>query len=93
MKTANIPVYGNIAVYIYNIAVYIQYCGVYTILRCLSKNRLYTKMLRIHLFSIFTIKTPQALTALASIVKTLTNVLITITRILPEENKSTALMM
>jgi len=29
------------------------------ILRNLSKNRLYTKMLRIHLFSIFTIKTPQ----------------------------------
>jgi len=33
MKTANIPVYGNIAVY--------------KILRCRSKNRLYTKMLRI----------------------------------------------
>ena len=27
----------------------------------MSKNRLYTKMLRIHLFSIFTIKTPRAL--------------------------------
>jgi len=48
MKTANIPVYGNIAVYI-------KYCAV------LSKNRLYTKMLRINLFSIFTIKTPRAL--------------------------------
>jgi len=48
-------------------------------LRCLSKNRLYTKMLRIHLFSIFTIKTPKALAALAPlgllIVKTVTNVL------------------
>ena len=31
----------------------------------LSKNRLYTKMLRIHLFSIFTIKTPWALVTLA----------------------------
>jgi len=31
------------------------------ILRCLSKNRLYTKMLRTHLFSILTIRTPQTL--------------------------------
>jgi len=38
-----------------------QYWGVYKILRWASKNRLYTKMLRIHLFSIFTIKTQQAL--------------------------------
>ena len=42
----------------------------------MSKNRLYTKMLRIHLFSI---KTPQALVVLVPlgllIVKTLTNVL------------------
>ena len=30
------------------------------ILQCLTKNRLYTKMLRLHLFSIF-IKTPRAL--------------------------------
>ena len=36
------------------------------ILRCMSKNRLYTKMLRIHLFSVFIIKTPRDLTALAS---------------------------
>ena len=40
-------------------------------------------MLRIHLFSIFTIKTPRALAVLVSlgllIVKTLTNVLLTIT--------------
>jgi len=49
------------------------------ILRCLSKNRIYTKMLRIHLFSIFTIKDttgshwPTHLGLL--IVKTLTNVL------------------
>jgi len=66
MKTANIPLYGNIAVYI-------------KILHCLSINRLYTKMLRIHLFSIFTIKTPRAHAALTPlgllIVKTLTNVL------------------
>ena len=66
MKIANIPVYGNNAVYI-------------KILRCLSKNRLYTKMLRIHLFSIFTIKTPRALPALAPlgllIVKSMTSVL------------------
>ena len=32
----------------------LKYCGVYKLLRCLSKNRLYTKMFRIHLFSIFT---------------------------------------
>ena len=38
-----------------------NYYFVYQILRCLSKNRLYTKMLTIHLFSTFTIKTPQAL--------------------------------
>ena len=42
MKTAKIPVYGNIALYVY-------------------KNRLYTKMLRIHFFSIFTITTPWTL--------------------------------
>jgi len=36
-----------------------EYCGVYKILRWLFKNRLYTNMLRIHLFSIFTIKTPR----------------------------------
>jgi len=49
----------------------------------MSKNRLYSKMLRLHLFSIFTIKTPRALTALTPlgllIVKTLTNELLTIT--------------
>ena len=56
-----------------------KYGGVYKILRYLSKNALYTKMLRMHLFSICTIKTPRALTALAPLdfcmVKTLTNVL------------------
>ena len=50
-------------------------------LRYLSKTRLRTKMLRIHLFSFFTIKTPWALIALAPldllIVKTLTRVTIT----------------
>ena len=52
-------------------------------LRSQTKRRLYTKMLRIHLFSIFTIKTPRALAALTPvgllIVKTLTNVLLTLT--------------
>ena len=38
-----------------------KYSGVYKRLHCLSKIRLYTKMLRIHLFSIFTIKTPRTL--------------------------------
>ena len=56
-----------------------KYSGTNEILRRLSKNRLYTKMLRIHLFSIFTINSPQALVALAPlgllIVKTLTSVL------------------
>jgi len=65
MKTANIPVYGNVA------------CM--EISRFLTKNRLYTKMLRIHVFSVVTIKTPQALAALVPlgflIVKTLTDIL------------------
>jgi len=43
-------------------------------------NRLYAKILRMHLFSIFTIKTPQALAALGPsgllILETLTNVLL-----------------
>ena len=56
-----------------------KYSGINEILRRLSKNRLYTKMLRIHLFSIFTINSPRALAALAPlgllIVKTLTSVL------------------
>ena len=47
------------------------------IMRCLSKHRVYTKMLRIYLFSIFTIKGSRILAALAPldllIVKTLTN--------------------
>jgi len=51
------------------------------ILRCLFKYKVYTKMLRIHLFSIFTIKTPRALAALAPlglfIVKTLKNSFVT----------------
>ena len=48
-------------------------------LRCLSKNRLYTKMLTINLLSIFTIKSIRTLAGLAPlvllIVKTLTYVL------------------
>ena len=35
------------------------------ILRCLSKNGLYTKMLRIHCFSISTITTPRAVTCIS----------------------------
>jgi len=57
-----------------------KYCSVYKILRCLSKNRLCTKMLIIHLFSIFTIKTLWVLAGLEPldllIMKTLTNVLL-----------------
>jgi len=67
MQTANIPVYK-----------YILRCM--EIFCCLFENRLDTKMLRIHLFSIFAIKTPRTLVVLASlgllIVKTLTNVLL-----------------
>ena len=67
MKTAKISVYGNIAVY-RNIAMSVYNCFI-----------LDTIMLRIHLFSIFNIKTPRALAALVSlgilIVKKLTNVL------------------
>jgi len=55
MKTAKLPVYGNVAMSVYKI------------------------MLRIRLFSISTIKTPQALATFTPldhlIVKTLTNVL------------------
>ena len=39
----------------------LNYCSVYKLLRRLSKYRVYNKMLRIHVFSIFTIKTPRAL--------------------------------
>jgi len=70
MKTATILMYGTAVVYI-------QYCAV-----CL-KHRLYDNMLIIHLFSFITIKTPRDLVALAPfgilIMKTLTNVLLTIT--------------
>jgi len=54
--------------------------GVYKLFRCLSKNRLYTKMLRIHLFSIVIIKTPRTLAAIVLLrilnVKTLKIVLL-----------------
>jgi len=47
--------------------------------RCLSINRLNTKMLRVHSFILFTIETPRALIALTSfyilIVEKLQNVL------------------
>ena len=53
-------------------------------MRCLPKNRLDTKLLRIHLFSVFTVKTTRALAALAPlgllIAKTLTNVLLLLQR-------------
>jgi len=58
---------------------YILRCKIIKILRCLSKNRLYSKVLRLHLFSIFTIMTPLALAVIAHlgllIVKTPTHVL------------------
>ena len=64
MKTANIPVYGHIALYIK------YYMSVL--------KRLYTNMLKIQ-FSVFIIKTPQALAAVAPldllISKTLTHLL------------------
>jgi len=66
MNTATIPVYENNVMY-GNSSLYVY------------KKRLYTKMIRIHLFSYFTIKTPRALDALVRlgllIVKTLTHVL------------------
>ena len=65
MTTANIPVYGHIALYIK------YYMSVL--------KGLYTNMLKIHLFSVFTIKTPRALAAVAPldllISKTLTHLL------------------
>ena len=74
-KTTNKPVYRNTSVYSNSSDVYI-------ILPCLSKNRLWTNVFRLDLFSIFTIKMLRALVALAPllglfIIKTLTNVLLT----------------
>ena len=52
-------------------------------MRCLSQNKSDTKLFRVYLFTIFTIKRPRALTSLAPlgllIVKTVTNILQTIT--------------
>ena len=46
-------------------------------MRCLSQNKSDTKLLRVYLFTVFTIKRPRALTSLAPlgllIVKTVTN--------------------
>ena len=42
------------------------YCGVWIFCAVCLYNRLYTKMLRIHLFSIFTIKTPRGFNRLAT---------------------------
>ena len=53
-------------------------------MRCLSQNKSDTKLFRVYLFTVFTIKRPQALAPLALlIVKTVTNILyyITITKI------------
>ena len=48
-------------------------------MRCLSQNKSDTKLLRVYLFTVFTIKRPRALASLASlgllIVKTVTNIL------------------
>ena len=52
-------------------------------MRCLSQNKSDTKLLRVYLFTVFTIKRPRALASLAPlgllIVKTVTNILLTIT--------------
>ena len=48
-------------------------------MRCLSKNKSDTKLFRVYLFTVFTIKIPRALASLAPlgllIVKTVTNIL------------------
>ena len=52
-------------------------------MRCLSQNRSDTKLFRVYLFTVFTIKRPRALASFAPlgllIVKTVTNILLTIT--------------
>jgi len=56
-----------------------KYYGVYNILPCLFRHRLNTKMLTIHVLSVFTITTSRALGALTPlglfIAKTLTHLL------------------
>ena len=48
-------------------------------IRCLSQNKSDTKLFRVYLFTVFTIKRPRALASLVSlgllIVKTVTNIL------------------
>jgi len=52
-------------------------------MRCLSQNKSDTKLFRVYLFTVFTIKRPRALASLAPlgllIVKTVTNILLTTT--------------
>ena len=52
-------------------------------MRCLSQNRSDTKLFRVYFFTVFTIKRPRALFSLSPlgllIVKTVTNILLTIT--------------
>jgi len=57
---------------------YVQNC-----MRCLSQNKSDTRLFRVYLFTVFTIKRPRALASLAPfgllIVKRVTNILLTIT--------------
>jgi len=52
-------------------------------MRCLSQNKSDTKLFRVYLFTVFTIKRPRAFASLALlgllIVKAVTNILLTIT--------------
>ena len=52
-------------------------------MRCLSQNKSDTKLFRVYLFTVFTIKRPRTLASLAHlgllIVKTVTNIIFTIT--------------
>ena len=59
----------------------LDFAYVQNYMRCLSQNKSDTKLFRVYLFTVFTIKRPQALAPL--IVKTVTNILyyITITKI------------
>ena len=57
---------------------------VHNYMRCLSPNTSDTKLFRVYLFTVFIIKRPRALASLAPlgllIVKTVTNILLTITK-------------
>ena len=81
MKTANKLVYGYITVYgMFLITKILDLAYVQNYMHCLSQNKSDTKLFRVYLFTVFTIKRPRALASLAPlgllIVETVTNILL-----------------